>query len=136
LARKSKPVKPEVIGLSEGELLRPFWYDLPAAFYLRVNKAAAELGTSRKELVSRAVDRFIKDSRKEKRQLVLPATPVQEELIKDFQRRAGALRWKNVSPEERREITRRMAQARWGSKKTTPVSRKVRKKSESAENES
>ena len=38
----------------------------------------------RKELVSSAVDKFIKDSREEKRQRVLLATRVQEALIKDF----------------------------------------------------
>jgi hypothetical protein len=128
LARKSKNTQSEE-ALPQEDLLRPFWYDLPAAFYLRVNKAAAEFGVSRKELVTKAVDKFIKDSRREKRQLVLPATPVQEELIKDFQRRAGALRWKNVSPEERKELMRKMAEARWGSKKSGRSSEKAEEKS-------
>lgn len=118
--------------LSPEDLLRPFWFDLPASFYLRVNKAAAELGMTRKELVSSAVDKFIKESRQEKRQIVLPATPVQEELIKDFQRRAGALRWKNVSADERRELMRKMAEARWGSKKTGSVPKKQRAKAKSS----
>ena len=118
--------------LAEEDFLRPFWYDLPATFYSRVNRAAAELGMTRKELVSKAVYKFITDSKKEKRRVVLPATPVQEELIKDFQRRAGSLRWKDVSSEERKEFARKMAEARWGSKTTTAKARKASKKSKSS----
>lgn len=89
-----------------------------------MNKAAVELGMSRKQLVSSAVDKFIKESKKEKRQIVLPATPVQKELLKDFHRRAGALRWKNVSTEKRREFMRKMAEARWGSKESGEIAKK------------
>jgi hypothetical protein len=116
--RKRKSLKREAAQPQE-DFLRPFWYDLPASFYLRVNEAAAELGITRKELVSKAVENFIKESRKEQRRLVLPSTPAQEQLIKDFHRRAGALRWKNISPEEHREISRQAAEARWGPKKTS-----------------
>lgn len=102
---------------SEEDLLRPFWFDLPTQFYERVNKAAQEFGITRKELVSRAVDDFIEEHRKQKRRAVLPTTVEQEELVKDFQRRAGSLRWKNVNAEERREMMRKISEARWGAKK-------------------
>jgi hypothetical protein len=125
LAPKQKGFKP--VALPQEDLLRPFWYDLPAAFYFKVNKAATELGMTRKALVSQAVDMFIKESRRERRQAVLPATPVQEELVRDFQRRAGALRWKDVSPEERAEMMRKIAEARWGSKKALPPQKAVKK---------
>jgi acyl-CoA reductase-like NAD-dependent aldehyde dehydrogenase len=82
-----------------------------------VKEAAEKFGMTRKELVTKAVANFISDAKRERRQAVLPSTPEQEQLIKDFQRRAGALRWKNVSPEERREFMQKMAEARWGSKK-------------------
>ena len=95
---------------------------MPTRFYERVNKAAEEFGITRKELVSRAVDAFIDERRKEKRRAILPTTAEQEELVKDFQRRAGSLRWKNVTGEERREMMRKISQARWGAKK------KVKKK--------
>ena len=87
-----------------------------------MNKAAQEFGITRKELVSRAVDDFIEEHRKQKRRAVLPTTVEQEELVKDFQRRAGSLRWKNVTEEERREMMRKISQARWGAEK------KVKKK--------
>ena len=118
-------MKPEE--LPQEDLLRPFWYDLPAAFYFKVNKGATELGMTRKALVSQAVDMFIKESRRARRQAVLPATPVQEQLVKEFQRRAGALRWKDVSPAERAEMMRKIAAARWGSKKPQPVQKAVKK---------
>lgn len=72
---------------------------------------------TRKELVSRAVDAFIDEHRKEKRKALLPTTAEQEELVKDFQRRAGSLRWKDITTEERREMMRKISQARWGAKK-------------------
>ena len=125
MARKGKSREPEA-PLSQEDFLRPFWYDLPASFYLQVNEAAAELGITRKELVSKAVENFIKESRKEKRQMILPSTPAQEQLIKDFHRRAGALRWKSISPEEHREISRQAAEARWGPKKTSKETQRAR----------
>jgi DNA repair photolyase len=82
-------------------------------FYERVKKAALEVGISQKELVSRAVDDFIQAQRKEKRRAVLPTTVEQEELVKDFQRRAGSLRWKNVTVEERRKMMQKISKARW-----------------------
>ena len=130
LAKKENSAKREAM-LSQEDLLRPFWFDLPTSFYLRVNKTAAELGISRKELVTSAVDRFIKESKKEKRQIVLPTTPVQKQLLNDFHRRAGALRWKNVSAEERREFMRKMAEARWGSKETDSIAEKQASKGKS-----
>ena len=100
--------------------MRPFWFDLPASFYARVNKAAEEFGMTRKELVSKAVNHYIKNQRLEKRNLILPTTPVQEELVKEFQRKAGSLRWQGVSAEERKEIMGKIAEARWGTKRKTP----------------
>jgi hypothetical protein len=112
------------INESQEDLLRPFWFDLPSSFYARVNDAAKEFGITRKQLVSRAVDQFIEESRKEKRRERLPTTPIQEELVKEFQRKAGSLRWKNTTPEERKEIMRKISETRWSKDRPKKRSRK------------
>jgi hypothetical protein len=109
---------------SQEDLLRPFWFDMPSSFYTRVNKGAKELGITRKQLVSRAVDQFIEEARKEKRRQVLPTTPIQEELVKEFQRKAGSLRWKNTTPEERKEMMRKISETRWSKQRQKKPSRK------------
>jgi hypothetical protein len=100
--------------LTEKDLQRPFWFDLPIRFYERVKGTAVEMGISQKQFVSRAVDDFIEEQRKERRRAALPTTVEQEQLVKDFQRRAGSLRWKNVTVEQRRKMMQRISQARWG----------------------
>lgn len=99
--------------LTEKDLQRPFGFDLPIRFYERVKGTAVEMGISQKQLVSRAVDDFIEEQRKERRRAALPATVKQEQLV----RRAGSLRWKNVTVEQRRKMMQRISQARWGTKK-------------------
>jgi len=65
--------------LTEQDLLRPFWVDLPMLFYGRVKKAALEFGIPQKELVSRAVNDFIQEQRKERSSAALAATGEQEQ---------------------------------------------------------
>jgi hypothetical protein len=110
--------KPKSTEISEADLLRPFWFDLPTSFYARINDAAKEFGITRKQLVSRAVDSFIEESRKKKKRQTLPTTQIQEELVKDFQRRAGSLRWRDTTSEERKEMMRKISKARWAKKKS------------------
>lgn len=48
-------------------------------FYGRVKKAALEFGIPQKELVSRAVNDFIQEQRKERSRAALPTTVEQEQ---------------------------------------------------------
>lgn len=91
---------------------------MPPEFFEKVRKAAREMGMSQKELVSEAVKDFVRERQKEARQAILPTTPQQEELVRKFQQRAGALRWAGVKKAERSAVLRKASQARWGKKRS------------------
>jgi hypothetical protein len=93
------------------------WVNMPPAFFEKVRKAALEMGMSQKDLVSEAVKDFVREGKKETRRAILPTTPQQEELVRKFQQRAGALRWAGVKKADRIALLRKASQARWGTKK-------------------
>lgn len=107
--RKKKQVDRE-------DLSRPFWVDMTPAFFTKLREAAHELGMSQKELVSKAVNDFIRESKKGAQRVNLPATLEQEELIRRTQQQFGALRWASVKKADRSALMKKAAQTRWNKK--------------------
>ena len=98
---------------------RIFWLDLPSSFFQDVKNKAKQHGLSEKGFVQTAVETFIRDERKA-RKLVHPISDVQEQLVKEFYRTAGAMRWEGENAKSRKEHARKMALKRWGKKNSDP----------------
>lgn len=88
------------------------------AFFAKLREAAHELGMSQKELVSKAVNDFIRENKKEAQRVSLPATLEQEELIRRTQQQFGALRWAGVKKADRSALMKKAAQTRWNKKRS------------------
>jgi hypothetical protein len=93
---------------------RIFWVDLPETFYRSVRSNATRYGLTEKQFVTKALDRFIEQERKARRPI--PLSDAQEEMIKEFNRTAGKLRWKGKDEKARKEHARLMAKERWKKK--------------------
>lgn len=92
-----------------------FWLDLPDSFYRSVRSHAARHGLSEKQFMTKALDQFVEQERKARRP-IQPVSDVQEQIVKEFSRTAGKLRWKGKDEKARKAHARAMAKKRWENK--------------------
>jgi hypothetical protein len=98
----------------------PLWFNLPRRFYERLAAAHEEFGVSRTKLMMRGLELAIKEE-EAKRAGKAPNTkraPVSDESLSDALRRVAEMRWQAASEEERKQVGRKLAEARWGKKRT------------------
>jgi hypothetical protein len=99
--------KPE----NSADLVTPVWFELPRRFYERLAAAQKEFGTPRAKLLMRGLDLAIKE---EQAKRVPPNTPKADDVdLSNALRRVAEMRWQSSSAEERKEIGRKLAAARW-----------------------
>jgi hypothetical protein len=97
----------------------PLWFNLPRRFYERLAAAHEEFGISRTKLMMRGLELAIKEE-EVKMSGKLPDTkrsPVSDESLSDALRRVAEMRWQATSEEERKQVGRKLAEARWGKKR-------------------
>jgi hypothetical protein len=96
----------------------PLWFNLPRRFYERLAAAHEEFGVSRTKLIMRGLELAIKEE-EVKRSGGPPDSkrPVSDESLSDALRRVAEMRWQATSEEERKQVGRKLAEARWGKKR-------------------
>jgi hypothetical protein len=97
----------------------PLWFNLPRRFYERLAAAHEEFGVSRTKLIMRGLELAIKEE-EAKRSGRPPDTKssVSDESLSDALRRVAEMRWQATSEEERKQVGRKLAEARWGKKRS------------------
>jgi hypothetical protein len=93
-----------------------FWLDLPESFYRNVSWNAALHEMTQKQFITKALTQFIRQEREARRPLQLSGA--QAQIVKEFTRRLGKLRWKDKDEKERRAHARAMAKKRWENRKS------------------
>jgi hypothetical protein len=96
---------------SSGDAVTPVWFELPRRFYERLAAAQKEFGTPRAKLLMRGLDLAIKE---EQAKRVPAKAPKADDVdLSNALRRVAEMRWRSSSAEERKEIGRKLAAARW-----------------------
>lgn len=97
----------------------PLWYVLPRRFFERLEAAHEELGVSRVKLMMRGLELAIKEEegRKSSKLVANKGPAVTDEALSNALRRVAEMRWQVASEEERKEVGRKLAEARWGKKR-------------------
>jgi hypothetical protein len=96
---------------------------MPAKFYAKLNKIARTFDISRSEVLIRGIELFEKDMRAKQNLDLQPSSSSSPQVLNEVMSKLAARRWKDVSPEERSALAKKLLQARW--KKKERLSRKV-----------
>jgi hypothetical protein len=94
----------------------PLWFNLPRRFFERLAAAHEEFGVSRTKLMMRGLELVIKEEEAKRAGEAPDAKrpPVSEKSLSDALRRVAEMRWQATSEEERKQVGRKLAEARWG----------------------
>jgi hypothetical protein len=92
---------------------------MPAKFYAKLNKIARTFDISRSEVLIRGIELFEKDMRAKQNLDLQPSSSSSPQVLNEVMSKLAARRWKDVSPEERSALAKKLLQARWKKKGTS-----------------
>jgi hypothetical protein len=97
----------------------PLWFNLPRRFYERLAAAHEEFGVSRTKLMMRGLELAIKEeeAKRSGKALDNKRSTVTDESLSDALRRVAEMRWQATTEEERKQVGRKLAEARWGKRR-------------------
>jgi hypothetical protein len=98
------------------DFLQPVWFGLPARFYTRLNRVAKTYSVTRAEVLTRGIELFAQEMKRNDTQDLIPAG-AQPGMLNEVMGKVAARRWQGLTTEERSAYARKMALARWGKKK-------------------
>jgi len=98
------------------DFLQPVWFGLPARFYARLNRVAKAHNVTRAEVLTRGIELFAQEMKRNDTQDLIPAG-ARPGMLNEVMGKVAARRWQGLTPEERSAYARKMALARWGKKK-------------------